>query len=215
MKPNALMKNALIFCASAMILSGCTAVSQESACTPRLDPAYSIDAEMDYADGEHAAVTLTRYAAGTWDAAFSEPPTLAGVVLSFDGNAVSASYKGLAFTVPKSAMPAKSVLTAATDVLDSLDGLSQIPCTQAEDGTWSSTGESEAGSYTITFGADGTLTGFAVPSQPLTMTFSGYRCNDPSAAVQTETTAPAETTLPPETGLTAASVSCTETTAAQ
>lgn len=197
MKPNALMKNALVFCVSACILSGCAMNAQETAFAPQLSAAYAVDAEMEYAGGEHAVLTLTRYGAGEWDAAFSEPQTLAGVVLSFDGNAVSASYKGLAFTVPKSAMPAKTVLSAATDVLDSLDGLDQIPCTQAEDGTWSSTGESEAGSYTLTFAADGSLSGFSVPSQPLTITFTGYRVYETA-----ETTAPAVSeTAPPETEL--------------
>ena len=58
-----------------------------------------------------AAGTLSRLGDGAWSVAFAEPSTLAGVVLDFSGGEVTASYKGLGFSVPQSAMPAKSVLS--------------------------------------------------------------------------------------------------------
>ena len=195
MKPSALLKNTLIFCVSACILCSCTAKRGENAFTPQLDPAYSVQADMTYADGQQAALTLTRSGAGCWDAEFSEPAALSGVLLTFDGDAVSASYKGLAFTVPKSAMPAKNMLVAATEILDGLDGIAQLPCSATDDGTWISTGESAAGSYTVSFTDSGELCALEIPSQPLTVTFSGY----------------AVVSAPAETDLTAALTDITDT----
>ena len=208
MKPFVWMRNVLLSALPVCLLTGCTGATAESDFQPSLDPSFTVTAEMDYSDAQQASFSLTRYSDGVWDATFSEPASLAGVVLTFDGSAVSASYKGLAFTVPKSAMGAKTMLLYVTDVLDTFEGAEAPPCTQAEDGRWSAAGDCEGGSYTVTFSADGTLAGFTLPSQPLTLTFSGYICNSSDAAPGTdtdeapdtkapeETTAPCETTVP-------------------
>ena len=200
MKPNAFLKNALsVFLPACMLLTGCTAPTQETAFHPKLDSAYAIQAEMEYGEQEHAVLTLTRSGSGQWDAEFSEPNALAGVLLTFDGNAVSASYKGLAFTVPKTALPAKNMLTLTTGILDSFDGLEQLPCTQQEDGTWCSSGECEGGSYTIIFADSGEPAAMELPNQPLKLTFSGYTVSsvpddDPESVTTTGSDIPAETT---------------------
>lgn len=197
MKRSAFLKNVLAFCLPiALLCSGCTEKPADAQFSPNLDPNFSVDAVMVYGDrSTEAAFTLTRYDAGAWDAAFSEPSSLAGVILSFENNAVSASYKGLSFTVPKSALPAKTMLLLVTDVLDSLTGLETIPCTAGENGSWEVSGESEGGSYTLTFSSDGMLNSFDIPSQPLVITFSGYTIQNatPPTDGSTETT-PAETT---------------------
>ena len=191
---------ALPFC----LLTGCAGANAQTEFQPTLDPAYTVQAQMDYADGQQAVLALTRCADGTWDMTFAEPPALAGVVLTLDGNAVSASYKGLSFTVPKSAIGAKTMLLYVTDVLDSAAVSDQLICTQQEDGTWQNIGECEGGSYTLGFSSDGKLASFALPAQPLTVTFSDYVCigTEQTAAAETTTSAP-ETTLP-QTDTTAA-----------
>ena len=193
MKPLYFLRSALIFCAPAyFLLSGCAAGHPAAPFTPKLDGAYTAEAELEYGSGQTAALTLTRYDKAQWEAAFSAPPALEGVVLQFDGNAVKASYKGLEFSVPRSALPAKNVLVLATDVLDLADETAPLPCNEQSDGTWSYAGETEAGSYTVTFAADGTPAAIDMPAQPFTIRFSGFAATapDPGSA---ETTAPAET----------------------
>ena len=168
------MRNVLLIPALALTLTACEDAPAPTGFCPTLDDSYAVHAVMDYGEDAQATLDLTRYAAGEWEAVFAEPASLSGVMLTFEGSAVSASYKGLAFTVPKSALPAKTMLLLVTDVLDALDTLEEIPCTTNDDGSRMTSGESEGGSYTVTFDADGKLQGFAIPSQPLTVTFTEY-----------------------------------------
>ncbi len=179
MKPNVLRNALAVFSSAALLLTGCNAAKQESSFSPQLHSAYSVQAEMTFGDGGTAALTLTRSQAEQWEAAFSDPPALAGVILTFDGNAVSASYKGLAFTVPKSALPAKNMLSVTTEILDAIGALDEIPCAEQNDGTWVGSGESSGGSYTVTFTGSGEPVSLEIPSQPLHIQFSGYSaCSD-------------------------------------
>lgn len=192
----------VLFALPLCLLTGCAGANAQTEFQPVLDPAYTVQAQMTYADGQQASLAVTRGADGVWDMTFAEPPALAGVVLTLDGGAVSASYKGLSFTVPKSAIGAKTMLLYVTGVLDSAAGADQLVCTQQEDGTWQTSGECEGGSYTLSFASDGKLASFALPAQPLEITFSDYVCGStaPSGSTSAETTtAPAETTVPPET----------------
>lgn len=190
MKSFAFLKNILVFSLPvAIVCTGCDGKPADSSFSAKLDPAFSVGVSMTYGDiNSEAVFQLTRYENGIWDATFQEPASLAGVTLSFENNAVSANYKGLSFTVPKSALPAKMMILCVTDVLDSMDSIETLPYEQASDGTWKLDGESECGSYTLTFSENGILTGFNIPSQPLTLEFTDY----------TVYSAP-ETTVPPET----------------
>ena len=203
MKPIAFLKNALFALVPAgLLLSGCAAGGSETEFTPKVDPAYTMQAEMTYADGGSAVLMLSRSGPEKWEAAFSDPASLAGVVLSFDGNAVAASYKGLAFTVPKSALPAKNMLCLTTEILGTLDGVEELPCTRQEDGTWCSEGDCSGGKYEITFAEDGTPAGLSLPSQPLHIVFTGYTVCGSLPEEPAETTEPAVSTGT-ETSLTA------------
>ena len=193
MKPLYFLRNALIFCVPAcFLLNGCAAGNQAAPFTPKLNGAYSAEAELEYGAGQTALLTVTRYDKAQWEAAFSAPAALEGVVLQFDGDAVRASYKGLEFSVPRSALPAKNMLVLATEALDLAAEAAPLPCTEQSDGTWSYSGESEAGSYTVTFTADGTPAALDMPAQPFTIRFSGY------TAAAAETTVPAQTTAAPD-----------------
>ncbi len=183
-------RTALIFCVPACILlTACAGAEQSGSFTPKRDPSFSAQAEMEYADGQKAALELTRCADSLWEATFSEPASLAGVVLTFDGDAVSASYKGLAFTVPKSALGAKNMLLYVTETLDNAAAAEPLVCTQQEDGSWINRGECAGGAYTLTFADSGEPLVFDLPSQPLKLTFTSYTV----AAESAVTTAPAET----------------------
>ena len=212
MKPFVFLRRTLIFCASACILlSGCTAGSStDGTAAPQLDPAYTVETTLTYGDGQTAALMLTRLGSGSWEAEFSEPAALSGVCLRLDGNAVSASYKGLAFTVPKSALPAKAMLCMMTDVLDGLDAPEQLSCTLQPDGSRTVQGDSESGAYSLSFSPDGQLLAFEMPAQPLKAEFSGYTPVTPkqSETVQSSQTTAAETTL---SASASASTGCTTT----
>lgn len=205
MRSNVFLRNAL-FCVSAcFLLNGCAAPGTPSdSFKPRLDESYSLDAAMEYGDGKSAQLALTRYAAGSWEAEFSEPETLSGVLLRLDGNAVSASYKGLAFTVPKSAMPAKTMLCLMTDVLDGLGDTDALSFTAQQDGSHTAEGDAEGGHYILTFADGGELTCFEMPGQPLKITCTNYQ----PIVQQTEQTTLTETTA----SMTSATETITATT---
>ncbi len=198
MRPLYFLRSALFFCVPAcFLLSGCAAGTQTADFTPKLDGTFTADAELEYGSGQTASLTVTRYGKADWEAAFSAPAALEGVVLQFDGNAVNASYKGLAFSVPKSALPAKNVLVQATEVLDQAAETDPLPCREQSDGTWCYTAETEAGSCTVTFSADGEPAAVEMPAQPFTLRLSGYTAIAPepgSTAVSTSITAPATET---------------------
>lgn len=176
MKPCAFLRNILIFCMPSVLLcTACNAQQSKEPFSSSLAPAYSIQADMTYGERDsHALCKLSRQNSGIWEAEFTEPSSLSGVILTFEENAVSANYKGLAFTVPKSALPAKSMLMLMTDVFDALGEMESLPCKEADNNQWKLEGESEGGSYTVMFDENGVPMQFSVPSQPLSITFSEY-----------------------------------------
>ena len=198
MKPLIFRRNALIFCASASILlCGCEAPQSSADFVPQAACAYSVDASVEYGSGQTAVLKLTRYEAARWEADFTEPDSLAGVVLQFDGSTVSASYKGLAFSVPKSALPAKNMLMLATEALDTAAETQDLHCKSQDDGTYCWTGNSDAGSYTVTFAETGEPVAFEMPSQPCKITLTNFTVlTDQPAETTALTTAaePSETT---------------------
>lgn len=198
--PFSLARNVLFSVLPVCLLWGCTGGTAEADFQPVLDPSFTVQAQMEYADGQQATLALTRLGDGQWDMTFSEPSALSGVTLSFDGEAVSASYKGLQFTVPKSALGAKTMLLYVTDVLDSVSADPATAYLAQDDGTWSTTGDCDGGSYTLVFTSEGELASFSLPNQPLTLTFSDYVCS----SVPAETTTTANTPPPAETTTSAA-----------
>lgn len=131
-----------------------------------------------------AAGTLSRLGDGAWSVSFAEPATLAGVVLDFSGGEVTASYKGLGFSVPQSAMPAKSVLSQMIQVVDELAQQEEITGKE-QDGCVSVEGDLEGNPYTLTLTENGDLSGFTMENFDTTLTFTQFQSG---AAVATETT---------------------------
>ena len=198
MRPLGFRRRVLLFALPVLLLTaGCTASPpRETVVQPQISGAYTVGASLVFGDAQTAEMTLTRCGKGSWDAEFSEPASLSGVVLSLEGNAVSANYKGLAFTVPKSAMPAKAMLCILTDVLDSLDTPDGISCAKLEDGRLVCTGDAEAGSYTVSFTEAGILSGFEMPSQPLRAEFRDYHAGAVAGTAQQSGTEQTELTSP-------------------
>ena len=203
MRQLTILRNALFFCVpAAFFLQSCALPQKEPAeFAPVRAESYEADALLEYGEGQSAALHLTRYGDALWDASFTEPTALAGVILTFDGDTVSASYKGLAFSVPKSALPAKNMLAAATEALDEAAASETLPCRLQEDGTWSCTGECAGGSYTLTFSESGEPMRFDLPSQPFCLTLSGFTVLQTSAETAASETA---ASYAPETAVTQA-----------
>lgn len=131
--------------------------------------------------------TISRFGDGLWDAEFQSPGTLSGVKLSFaDGN-VTASYKGLSFSVPRSAIPVKAMLLNLMDAVDSAARESQLTGTE-KDGVFEITGELDGGGYTLSVDESGNICGFEMPNNLLKITFSEVNA---SAMPKPETTEPA------------------------
>lgn len=206
MKRLIFMRNTLFLCLAGAMLGGCTAPQSASEFAPSMDESFEVQADMEYGDGQTAQLHITRCSTAFWEAAFAEPSTLAGVVLTFDGTVVTASYKGLEFTVPKSALPAKNMLVMVTDALDAAASVEQLPCVEQEDGTWCYAADCDGGAFTLTFTESGEPLVFDLPAQPLKITFSGYNC------ITAAETAPAETALTTEAETTSAPAETTEIT---
>mgnify|MGYP000507821816 CR=1 FL=1 len=107
--------------AGGICCTGCAKAGGEATAAQKLGGSFTTEMTMTMEDWT-AAGTLSRLGDGAWSVSFAEPATLAGVVLDFSGGEVTASYKGLGFSVPQSAMPAKSVLSQMIQVVDELAG---------------------------------------------------------------------------------------------
>ena len=105
--------------AGGICCTGCAKAGGEATAAQKLGGSFTTEMTMTMEDWT-AAGTLSRLGDGAWSVSFAEPATLAGVVLDFSGGEVTASYKGLGFSVPQSAMPAKSVLSQMIQVVDEL-----------------------------------------------------------------------------------------------
>ncbi|MBE6845380.1 MAG: hypothetical protein E7508_06685 [Ruminococcus sp.] len=175
-----------------MIISLCACGSNSNAkCTPDLNKSFCISAEIDY-DGSISEAKFQRYGKGSWDVEFLSPNTLAGVVLSFDDTNVEASYKGLSFSVPKSALPLKSIISTFIDTADKLADQPEITGSEKDD-LIVTEGEAELGKYEISFDKNGRLAGFEMPNLNLVIKFS--ECADNITETTEAVTQPASESI--------------------
>lgn len=169
--------------AGGICCTGCAKAGGEATAAQKLGGSFTTEMTMTMEDWT-AAGTLSRLGDGAWSVSFAEPATLAGVVLDFSGGEVTASYKGLGFSVPQSAMPAKSVLSQMIQVVDELAQQEEITGKE-QDGCVSVEGDLEGNPYTLTLTENGDLSGFTMENFDTTLTFTQFQSG---AAVATETT---------------------------
>jgi len=137
----------LSFVLSSVVLSGCGTGTEIRDISEELDSAFSCDMDMVYDNTEFEG-KITRYEAGKWDAEFTSPDSVSGIKLSFAGKDVTASYKGLAFTVPRSALPVRSLLMNLVDTVDRAAAEQQTECA-SEDGCLVLEGDTDQGKYKL------------------------------------------------------------------
>ena len=120
--------------------------------------------------------TITRNSNKNWVAEFESPNTLSGVKLAFEENVVKASYKGLDFSVPKSAIPVKAMLTNLMEAVDSLASQETLTGTENE-GLLQISGNLEGGDYCLSIDENGNIHTFEMPNNLLKITFSDVVLN--------------------------------------
>lgn len=181
-----------VFLSFILVLSLCACGSKSSVkFQPKLGSAFTVNAQIVYGEQESAAV-VKRLGMSSWDIEFSSPNTLAGVVLSYRENNVEASYKGLSFSVPKSALPLKAIILTLTDVVDSMSQLDEIECEEKDD-SFIYEGENEQGKYVLEMDKNGCLSKFTMKNLNLEITFTDFTDNGTVTDSTTETL-PSETT---------------------
>ncbi|HOR23008.1 MAG TPA: hypothetical protein PLY43_09825, partial [Ruminococcus sp.] len=114
---------------------------------------------------------ITRFGEGIWRAEFDSPNTLSGVTLDFAEGNVTASYKGLSFSVPQSALPVKAMMLELIEAVDSCAKLEELSGKE-EDGALLIGGNLEAGEYTLSVDGEGSISAFEMPGSKLKIVFS-------------------------------------------
>ena len=122
-------------------------------------------------DRLEAEGTVKRFGDGMWEIEFSSPNTLSGVNLAFNGGNVVASYKGLSFSVPQSALPVKAMMLNLIKVVDTQARLDELNGVE-KDGMLEISDKLDSGEYTLIVDKNGILVGFEMPNNKLTMTFT-------------------------------------------
>ncbi|MBP5581685.1 MAG: hypothetical protein J6X85_07880 [Ruminococcus sp.] len=149
-------------------------------------------------DRIEASGEIKRYGEGVWEIEFSEPNTLSGVKLEFSEGNVLASYKGLSFSVPQSAVPVKAMMLNLIKAVEDNARLAELSGEESG-GMLKISGSLDGGDYTLSVDKDGLLSGFEMPNNKLTMRFSEMKTAEitieqSASETSTENTAAVETT---------------------
>ena len=140
-------------------------------------------------DRLEAEGSVKRFGEGVWEIEFSEPNTLSGVKLEFSEGNVAASYKGLSFSVPQSAVPVKAMMLNLIKAVD--DNAKAEELTGVEnDGMLGIRGNLDGGEYILTVDGNGLLSSFEMPNNKLKMRFTEVK----TVEISSEQSTTAETT---------------------
>lgn len=161
---------------AAFCLTACSVpVSGNSSRENKLGCAFTSSANITL-DKLNAEGTVTRLGDGEWEAEFDSPNTLSGVKLTFSEGSVGASYKGLEFSVPKSALPVKAMLLQLIEAVDSNAREEELKGSENE-GMFEVSGSLEGGDYTLRVDGNGNISSFEMPNNLLYISFSDVTVN--------------------------------------
>lgn len=132
--------------------------------------------------------TVTRLGDGEWTAEFDSPNTLSGVKLTFSEGSVTADYKGLSFSVPKSALPVKGMLCNLIEAVDTNARSGELSGRENE-GLFEISGSLEGGDYTLSLDSSGNIARFDMPNNLLHISFTDVQVRE--LAIPGTTTEPA------------------------
>lgn len=122
-------------------------------------------------DDMSAEGEIRRLGEGEWVVDFSSPNTLSGVELSFSEGSVTANYKGLNFSVPKSALPVKAMILNLIEAVDTNARLAELNGSEKE-GLLEITGSLEGGDYILRIDREGCISEFEMPNNKLKIVFT-------------------------------------------
>lgn len=180
--------------AATLGLTACGSGGTDGTVAVSLSEPYSMTAEFTCGDLIGTA-GLSYLGDEAWEAEFSAPDSLAGVKLAYLDGTVTASYKGLTFSVPQSAIPVKTSLGQLFDVLEDATNDGMVEC-KIKDDTCVIEDSVDAGEFTLTLDKNGTPLSFVMPNQSLEMTFTDFSTGAQQTTVSGDTTAAAtETTV--------------------
>ena len=189
------MKKVVVLLVSFVMMIGLCACGSKNNVKfePKLNKAFTVSAQIKYDDQEYQA-SIKRLGKANWE--FSSPNTLAGVLLSYRDDNVEASYKGLSFSVPKSALPLKAIISSLIDVVDTTAELPEISG-EEKDGEILVEGELEQGKYTLKMDKTGVLIGFSMSNLNLEIIFTDFQENGSGMTETNESTenVPTETVV--------------------
>lgn len=141
---------------------------------------------------------IKRYGDSEWEIEFESPNTLSGVNLAFSQGNVNASYKGLSFSVPKSALPVKAMLVNLIEAVDTNARSEELKGSDNE-GMLKISGTLEGGDYVLTVDGNGNISSFDMPNNLLEISFKEVTAISGTPAPTAETTETADTTVQTET----------------
>lgn len=181
---------------ASLCLAACSVTGKDSSRKNGLDCAFqsSVSLTMDRLSAEGR---ITRFGEGVWRAEFDSPNTLSGVTLDFAEGNVTASYKGLSFSVPQSALPVKAMMLELIEAVDSCAKLEELSGKE-EDGALLIGGNLEAGEYTLSVDGEGSISAFEMPGSKLKIVFSEVTAIEGALPEETTETA-SEEALPSPT----------------
>ena len=190
-----------VFILFAFCLASCSAPMQTTQSRQNnLNSAFSSTVTLTL-DKLTAEGTLKRYGDSEWEIEFESPNTLSGVNLAFNQGNVNASYKGLSFSVPKSALPVKAMLINLIDAVDTNAHSEELKGSENE-GMLEISGTLEGGDYILTIDGSGNVSSFNMPNNLFEINFSEVTqiagTPAPATESQEEPTVPAETTVQAE-----------------
>lgn len=165
----------LFFCALLFFtMTACNFGKPKETAAPDLNRLFTCTAEIRYDDFEMSA-ELKRLGDGMWEVEFSAPKTLAGVKLSYSEEAISASYKGLSFSIPKDAAPVKAIFTMIFQTIDKSAAMPELPFSE-EDGVLVFEGKNDYGKFFISTDKEtGDFIGFNMPDYELEVKCGDYK----------------------------------------
>lgn len=160
-----------------------------------LGSTFTCDMVLLYEDSEYCG-KINRTDTRLWEIEFSSPETLAGVKLSFVNDDVTASYKGLDFTVPKKALPVKSVLSNFITVVDEISSQEKMQCVE-KDGELVVEGQIDQGEYELVINEkNGTISSFEMKNTNVVIEFENVITGSSNVSVsQTSQTTVAESAV--------------------
>lgn len=162
----------LVSAACLLFCTACGGGGSSAKAEQRLDESFSASFVMEI-DGLTAEGTVTKYDSDLWSASFDSPSQVAGVVLDFAGDDVTASYKGLAFSVPQAAMPSKALLLRFIEAVDEIADEEDVSGKE-KDGLIEYAGELDGEPYYLYLNSDGSPAEFRMENMGGFIVFSDF-----------------------------------------